>query len=232
MYTLKKTARFAGAALFLGLVILLPVNYLTALQYHVSDITAHLVQYRFNIAVNVFYVLDSLVVLSLLYVILKPVNRSVALFATFFRLVSAVAWAILTLTMLNVLQLLGDPTHVSTFTTNQLLALAKLQGAYGNDAYYIGLPAWALASTIYSVLWFKSEYIPKALAIYGVLSSVWCVLCAFAYLAVPHFDQMVNVWLYDVPMVIFELVLGLWLLVRGLRPARLEHLNIVNQEKL
>ena len=123
MYTLKKTARFAGAALFLGLVILLPVNYLTALQYHVSDITAHLVQYRFNIAVNVFYVLDSLVVLSLLYVILKPVYRSVALVATFFRLVYAVAWAILTLTMQNVLQLLGDPTHVSGFFTNQLLAV-------------------------------------------------------------------------------------------------------------
>jgi hypothetical protein len=210
-------ARVAGAALFLGLVILLPVNYLTSLHYHISDITVHLVQYRFNIAVNVFYVLDSLVVLSLLYVILKPVNRSIALVATFFRLVSAVAWAILALTMLNVLQLLGDPTHLSAFTTNQLLALAKLQGAYGNDAYYIGLPAWALASTIYSVLWFKSRYIPKALAIYGVLSSVWCVLCAFAYLAVPHFDQMVNVWLYDVPMAIFELVLGLWLLVRGLR---------------
>ncbi len=210
-------ARVAGAALFIGLVILLPVNYLTVLHYHVSDITVHLGQYRFNIAVNVFYVLDSLIVLSLLYVVLKPVNRSVALVATFFRAVSAVAWAIMAFTMLNVLQILGDPSHLSTFSAGQLQDLAKLQAAYGNSAYYVGLPAWALASTIYSVLWFKSKYIPRALAIFGVLSSIWCVICAFAYLAVPQFDQMINVWLYDLPMVIFELVLGLWLLARGLR---------------
>ena len=215
--TQSKAARVAGAALLLGLVILLPVNYLTALHYHVSEITAHLGQYRFNIAVNVFYVLDSLVVLGLLYVVLRPVDRSVALLATFFRLISAVAWAILALTMLNVLQLLSDAAYLSAFSTNQLQALAELQGDYGNNAYYIGLPAWSLASTIYSVLWLKSRYIPKTLALYGILSSSWCVLCAFAYLAIPHFDQMVNAWLYDVPMVLFELVLGGWLLVRGLR---------------
>lgn len=210
-------ARVAGAALFIGLVILLPVNYLIALHYPVSDITAHLGQYRFNIAVNVFYVLDSLAVLSLFYVVLKPVNRSVALVATFFRLVFAVAWAIMAFTMLNVLQVLGDPTHLLAFSAGQLQGLAKLQAVYGNNAYYVGLPAWALASTIYSVLWFKSKYIPRALAILGILSSIWCAICAFAYLAVPQFDQVVNVWLYDLPMVVFELVLGLWLLARGLR---------------
>jgi len=210
-------ARFAGVALFLGLLILLPVNFMTALHYHISDITAHLSQYRLNIAVDVFYVLDSLVVLALLYVVLKPVNRSFALVATFFRLVSAVAWAIIALTMLNVLQLFGDAAYLSVFSTNQLKALAELQGDYGNNAYYIGLPAWSCASTIYSILWLRSRYMPKSLAIYGLVSSMWCVLCAFAYLAVPHFDQMVNAWLYDVPMVFFELALGLWLMVRGLR---------------
>lgn len=217
-------ARVAGAALFLGHAIVIPVNFSTSLQYHITDIAAHLAPYRFALACNVFYAADLMVVLSLFYVILEPVNRSVALVATFFRLMSAVGWAVMVVTMLNVLQLLGSATafgnamDLSALSTNQVHALANLQRAYGTDAYYVlDLPAWALASLLYSVLWLHSKYIPKVLAIYGVVSSLWAVVCGFANLAVPHFDQMVNVNIYDVPMVIFELVLGLWLLVRGLR---------------
>ncbi|MGI0133406.1 MAG: DUF4386 family protein, partial [Candidatus Micrarchaeaceae archaeon] len=85
-------------------------------------------------------------------------------------------------------------------------------------AYYVlGLPAWALASTLYSVLWLNSKFIPKTLAIFGIATSVWAVVCGFGNLAVPPFDRIVNVYLYDVPMIIFEVVLGIWLLVRGLR---------------
>jgi hypothetical protein len=90
---------------------------------------------------------------------------------------------------------------------------------HGNDgAYYSGLPFYALASTICIWLWFKSAYIPKALAGFGVIASVWCVFCAFAYLVYPGFDDVVNVWWFDTPMVLmFEVVLGFWLLLKGLR---------------
>jgi hypothetical protein len=72
-----------------------------------------------------------------------------------------------------------------------------------------------------SYLWFKSRYIPRALAAFGIISSVWCVICAFAFIAIPHFDATVGLWWFDVPMVIFEMALGFWLLFRGLRPARM-----------
>ena len=210
-------ARVAGAALLLGLMILLPVNLMTALSYKIPDIVAHVFRFRFNIVVDVFYVLDSLLVLSLFYIILKPVNRGIALVASLFRLLYAVAWVVIALTMLNKLQLLVDSAQLSPFSNEQLQALASLQGAYGNNAYYIGLPAWALSSTLFSMLWLKSGYIPKTLALYCVVSSPWCAACSFAYLAVPLCEQVLNAWLYDVPMVLFELVLGLWLLIGGLR---------------
>jgi hypothetical protein len=100
-----------------------------------------------------------------------------------------------------------------------LQTLARLH--ITSDPYYIGLPFWGLASTICSYLWFKSRYIPRALAAFGVISSTWCVICAFAFIVFPHLDATVNAYWFDMPMVIFEMALGLWLLFKGLNSSGL-----------
>ena len=86
------------------------------------------------------------------------------------------------------------------------------------DAYYVGLPFWGLASTVCGYLWFKSRYIPRALAVFGMISSAWCVICAFAFIVFPHFEAVVNAYWFDMPLVIFEMALGLCLVFKGLRP--------------
>jgi hypothetical protein len=100
-----------------------------------------------------------------------------------------------------------------------LQALARLYLAANFDDYYVGLPFFSLASTVCSYLWLKSNYIPRALAAFGLISSAWCVLCAFIFLIFPHFNKIVNDYWFDSPMVIFEMVLSFWLLFKGLRPA-------------
>jgi hypothetical protein len=67
---------------------------------------------------------------------------------------------------------------------------AHLASSY--DAYYVGLPFWGLASMVGSYLWLKSRYIPRVLAAVGVVSSAWCVICAFAFIVFPHFEAVVN----------------------------------------
>jgi hypothetical protein len=57
------------------------------------------------------------------------------------------------------------------------------------------------------------------MAAVGVITSAWCVICAFAFIVFPHFDAMVNADWFDVPMVLFEMALGVWLLFKGLRPS-------------
>jgi hypothetical protein len=67
-------------------------------------------------------------------------------------------------------------------------------------------------------LWLTSKYIPKALAAFGLISSAWCVLCAFVFLIFPYFNRIVNDYWFDSPMAIFEMVVGFWLLFKGLKP--------------
>ena len=44
-------------------------------------------------------------------------------------------------------------------------------------------------------------------------------MSAFAFLVFPNFNEIVNDWLFDTPMGLFELTLGFWLLFKGLRQA-------------
>jgi Domain of unknown function (DUF4386) len=74
-----------------------------------------------------------------------------------------------------------------------------------------------LASAVCGYLWFKSGYIPRSLAAFGVVSSAFCAACTIAFLISPDFANVVNLWWFDTPMGIFDLATSFWLLSRGLR---------------
>ena len=220
----RKAARLAGLAFLFAMAIVVVANYGINIRLIVPgnaaetarNIMTHETLFRINIACNLIYVLSLVVLLAALYTILKPVNRSLALVASLCRLLLALMWCVTALNTLGALRLLGDAAYLPVFKSDQLQTLARLHIATSYDAYYVGLPFWGLASTVCSYLWYQSEYIPRALAAFGVVASAWCVVCAFAFIAFPHFDATVNASWFDLPMVIFEVTLGCWLLCKGL----------------
>jgi len=225
----RKAARIAGFAFLSAMAIVVLANYGISFRLSVPgdaaetarNIMAHETLFRINIACNLIYVVNVVVLLTALYVILKPVNRNLALVATFCRLVLALMWAVTALNALGALRLLGNAAYLPVFKADQLQTLARLHLSSSYDAYYIGLPFWGLASMVCSYLWFKSKYVPSALAAFGVISSAWCVICAFVFIVFPRFDATVNAYWFDMPMVIFEMALGGWLLFKGLSPSGL-----------
>jgi hypothetical protein len=153
-----------------------------------------------------------------LYVILKPVNRTLALVATSWRLIETATLVVVALSDFDVLRLLSGAEYLRVFEADRLQALARFSiGAHG-AAYSIGLLFFGLGSTLFGYLWFKSNYIPKALAAWGVFSSLLVVITAFALVVLPEFATRVIPACY-VPIFVFELAMGFWLLFKGLRPA-------------
>ena len=112
--------------------------------------------------------------IAALYVILEPVDRILALLAALFRLVWGFTWVVIALNLFMVLHLLNDGQP----------SLARLYSG-GANAYYVGLLFWSLAAAVGGWLWFKSNYIPRALAAFGVISSAWCLACTFVYSCFP-----------------------------------------------
>ena len=218
-------ARIFGLAYLPAFVVVVAVNFgiLQPLIANVDpaqaakNILAHETLFRVGIAGFVLYCVAVLVVSAALYVILKPVGENLALLAAFGRLVHGFTWLLVALNNLTALRLLSRPEYAG-FPSDQLPVLARLYLS-GFDQYYVGLLFWSLGATVGAYLWFKAGYVPRALSAFGILASAWCAVCTSALLISPGFSKVVNLWAFDMPMVLFEIALSLLLLFRGLRPA-------------
>jgi hypothetical protein len=222
-------AKIAGVSGLLAVVIVVFGNYVLLGPLIVPgnaaetarNIMAHQTQVRVALTCFLTHSICVIVLLTALYVILRPVNQILALIGALFRLVFALLWLLTTLNLLGSLRLLGNANYLQAFEPDRLQVLARLHVAANFDDYYVGLPFFGLAATICSYLWLKSGYIPKGLAAFGVIASAWCVICAFVFLVFPDFNKIVNDYWFDSPMAIFELILSFWLLFKGI--ATLNH---------
>jgi hypothetical protein len=221
----RTAAKVAGVAGLLAFVLVVFGNYVLLGPLIVPrnavdtarNILAHQTQFRCALACFITYDIGGIVLLTALYVIFAPVNRGLALAGALFRLVFVMLWLVAPLNSLGAIRLLTDSSYLQVFEPQRLQALARSQIAAGFDDYYVGLPFFGLAATICAWLWLKSNYIPRGLSIFGVIASAWCVVCALIFLIFPHFNKVVNDYIFDSPMAIFELVVSFWLLLRGLR---------------
>lgn len=222
----RKAAKVAGLAYLITFATVAYVNFGIHSRLIVAgdpvqttrNILAHERLFRIGMVGDLTYCAGVVVLLTALYVILKPINQGLALVAAFWRLLWVFVWVVMTLNLFNTLRLVNGADYLPAFQMEQLQALAKLNLAASFDYYYVGLLFGASASTVCGYLWFRSRYIPRALAVFGVISSAWCVVCTLVFYIFPAFDKIVNLWLFDTPMALFDIATSFWLLFRGLNP--------------
>jgi Domain of unknown function (DUF4386) len=221
----QRAAKIGGIATLLAIAIVVFGNYVLLTPLIVpgkaaetaQNIVAHETAFRLTIICFLSYSLISLVLVSAFYVVLKPVNHGLALAAALCRLVFAVSWLMGSLQMLGALRLLSHAGYLQAFEIDRLQVLARATIAATFDDYYVGLPFFSLALTICAYLWLKSNYVPRWLSWFGIVSSAWCVICAFIYLLFPAFAKPVDPYWFDSPMALFEFILSFWLIFKGLK---------------
>jgi hypothetical protein len=222
----RTAAKVAGIAGILSFVLVVFGNYVLLNPLIVPrnavetarNILAHQTQFRLAVVCFITYGIGGIVLLTALYVIFAPVNRGLALAGALFRLAFVIIWLVAPLNSLGALRFLGDTSYLQVLGPERLQVLARVQLAGSFDDYYVGLPFFGLAATVCACLWSKSQYIPRGWSIFGVIGSGWCVLCALVYLIFPNFNKVVNDYIFDSPMALFELVVSFWLLFKGLSP--------------
>jgi hypothetical protein len=172
--------------------------------------------FRLGTVSNLITFASVVILLLALYVVLKPINRNVALLAAFWRLAECSIFALITLNDFVALRLLSGADYLRAFDTQQLQALAYTFVRAHDAGYLIGLVFFGLGSTVFAYLWFKSRYIPRALAAWGIFSSLVVAIVTLAIMVFPSLAAVV-IPVYFVPIFIFEVTLGIWLLVKGIR---------------
>ncbi|HZZ17002.1 MAG TPA: DUF4386 domain-containing protein [Candidatus Sulfotelmatobacter sp.] len=186
------------------------------------NIVAHERLFRLGIASNVTVFAIDVVLITALYVVLNGVNRSVALLALGWGLIETAIFVVVTLTDFDVLRILSGAGYLQAFEADRLQALARLSIGAHHDAYNVGLVFAGLRSTAFCYLWFNSHFIPRALAAWGVFASVLMGGFAFSFIIFPELLKIVPVTIYGAPIFLFELTMGFWLLLKGLRRHRVD----------
>ena len=221
----RSAAKIFAVTYLLGLAILMVVFsrfYAPYLVWDNGEETArrfvhHEEAIRIYLAGAFLHGVGMIVLLTALYVLLRPVNRGMALCAAFSRVIYAAFWFMFILYMLGALRFLAGAAALHGFGADGQAALAGAQLDAGRDAYYIGLTFNALGSALFAWVLFQSRYIPRVLAWWGVLSAVYEGFCAFAYLFYPRFGGMHSPNWYELPPMTFDLLLCFWLLFSRLK---------------
>jgi len=151
----------------------------------------------------------------LMYELLKPVNRNLSLLAVLFVLVSCAMQALTSLLYLAPLLILQGGSSLSTFTPEQLQALALVFLKLNQYAFNIDLVFFGLWCVLTGYLIFRSTFLPRILGVLLAIDGLGFVTYLYPPLAYHLFMPYLAV-----ASALGEIPLELWLIVMGVNAQR------------
>ena len=148
-----------------------------------------------------------------LYMILKPVNKNIALLFVLFTLGSVSVLFINTLNQFAALVLLSSTDYLTVFGADQLNALVMLFLNLHKYGYIIAQIFFGLWLLPLGYLIFKSGYFPKVLGILVMIACFGHLLEFFQVFLLPSYEVIAYPGL--VAAMIGEFSLMFWLLIKG-----------------
>jgi hypothetical protein len=181
-----------------------------------QNILAHERGFRIGLVCE-FVMLSCDVVLALaLFALLKPVNSTLALLGSFWRVANAVVLAVGIAANLVSLDLLGDPHFMALSSPDQLHAIAMMFFDLHHHLSLMGLMFFCLGAGVHSWLLYRSKYIPRIISGLYLFASVEMLLCSFAFLVFPKIRAVLDPGIV-VPDFFAELSAALWLAFKGVK---------------
>lgn len=175
--------------------------------------------WRFGIASELFLGICTIVLTLILYVLLRPVSRDLALLATFFGLIATAVETTYSLQLVEALFPLGNAAYLKAFTPEQLYAMAYLSIKAHGQGFGIALLFFGPFFLVAGYLIFKSGYFPKAIGILYLIPGLSYLTSSFALILAPTFAGRFY-FVMAGPALIGEASLCLWLIVKGVNVQR------------
>jgi hypothetical protein len=175
-----------------------------------ASIAQHAFQLRVTILLGLVQAVCAFVLAVTLYRITRDQDEDLALLAMVFRVAEDLLGAAAPRRTLELLWLAtASGTSVPGVSATQALGTWLLEEPSAN----LSAIFFAMGSTLFSYLLLRGRTIPVALAWVGVFASVLLVISLPLQLA--GFVSGALTWLMWMPMLAFEVPLGLWLIVKG-----------------
>ena len=183
-----------------------------------KNIMANELLFRIGITIELIMSVGLVVLATALYIILKPVNKGLALLGLSLKLVEAAIVAVVVLVSFIAVQILNGQAYLTAFTPEQLQTLVGFLLNKHTAIYSIPMLFLGLDMMLFSYLFFKSKYIPGILAGFGILSFAFIFIHALMFILAPKYAAMpINQIIFYAPSSLFEIIIGIWLLLKGVK---------------
>ncbi len=153
-------------------------------------------------------------VTMLLYRLLRPVSRSVALMAAGFSLTGCAVGAAVSAFQLAPLMLLGGSAYLDAFTPDQLQALALTSLRMHALTHNIGMVFFGLYCSLLGYLVWNSGFLPRIIGAALAVTGICYLTGSFAVFLAPPVAGHLFPWIL-LPAMFGEGGLTLWLLIKG-----------------
>ncbi len=215
--TLRMNARIAGYAFLIYLVATVAGVALFAeatrgegITAQLANIARHATLIRLTVLLGLVAGFCALVLAVTLYAITREQNRDLAMLALTCRVAEGVIGVDMSRT-LGVLWLAtsADAASLDAGSASAIGAFFLKTGSLFNASAIF----FAAGSTLFSWLLLRGRMIPAALAWFGVLASIYPLVCyPLELVGVLSGAVTASIWL---PIVLFEVVLAFWLIIKG-----------------
>jgi len=183
-----------------------------------NNIVASESLWRISIAGELILLVCAVALTLILYVVLRPVNRNLALLAVFFSLVEFPIEAASKLCLFSALFLSGSAEYLKAFEPHQLHALVNISLKLHDYGFGIDLVFFGFACLVYGYLLFRSGYFPRTLGVLMAIAGLSYLTNSFTLILAPAYAG--TIFLILVLALIGELSLCLWLMVKGVNVQR------------
>jgi hypothetical protein len=217
--TLQRYARFTGIAMLLSIVFgalgeaYLPGRIIVSgnAAATAANILAHPTLFRLSFAAYLVEGICDVALCVFFYVLLKPVDRNLALLSAFFGIVSMATYAVAQASYFAASVVLLESSGMGAFTAEQRSALALLCLRLYPMIAGLFLGIYGIASMLRGYLIMRSGYLPKAIGVLFMIGGAGFFLRTATFLLAPSYSTDLML----MPMAVAGIPLTLWLLIRG-----------------
>jgi hypothetical protein len=179
-----------------------------------ANITGSPLLFRAGLASDLINCALDIAVAVILYVLLKPVNRPLALLAALLRIAADTILGLVGLLHLAAIVILGGADYLKVFSPRQLESLAYLALRLHGLGYGISLIFFGFGCGVLGYLVHRSTYLPRLIGMLLVVTGACYLFDSFATIVAPEVAARLYPWPL-LPGFISELALCSWLIVKG-----------------
>ena len=153
----------------------------------------------------------------LLYTTLKKQNKIIARWAFGLWILEAVFLAVREINAFCLLYTSQEYVMAGAPDSSYFQTLGSLFYELMHFSYDVQMVFYCIGGILFYYLFLKSRYVPKALALFGIIVA-----------SVGFIGELFAIFGYDVPLyvflpiLLFELAIGVWLMVKGFRPQEIK----------